>query len=514
MPQFSFKPPSWLTHDYKVTLNHQNMALALVFVLLPNIVFLLGAYLIGIARPIINIDYFWACLLWVMPYRALRYVGIIVFLITSIIDATMMAMQLFPFLDFATAMSLAPFLLNAPVRYLVLVALVATYLCLMPPIMLKLSKQWFAGKFSMSVLIIIALGLLSYRQFQDYRYVQSEGERFGQSDYFYIHSQYKRYRWVTDSEFALYVNQIPTITPIEIAHISPHFDVLKEGIDPVATRPLVTNTSNKSAQLGDFGMELPADVAKNPSNRKLLIVAESWGVARDPKVQREILAGIYDKADHLAFLDTGYFGFSGATVEGELRELCQLDVDGGYAFSRLNEAELKNCLPNQLKNQGYHTIGMHAGYSAIYERDFLYPKMGFAETIFAETLSDRKRCSPFNGICDSEMFSEVVQAFAKHDKLFFYWLTLTSHSPFSTKDLHNPRLDCQKYNLPTGDICNNFRLHAQFFDSLGQILARPEMRGVEVIVVGDHMPPIMKTGSIHPYIQWQDVSWVHFKIKD
>lgn len=513
MSHFLSKLPHWLTHDDK-KFHYKNLILVLIFLFLPNTIFLLGAYLIGLARPIINVDYFWVCLLWVMPYRILRHLGTIIFVVLVIMDATMMAMQLFPFLDFAAAMSLAPFLFNAPVRYLVLVMIVMTYLCLMPMIMLKVSKRWFDGKFPTSILVVITLGFLSYYKFHELQYIQGNEEQFAQSDYFYIHSQYKRYRSVSSSDFIINLSTAPKVIPVEIAHISFHFGVPKNKISPVITRPLVINPSDKSAQLGDFGIKLPDDVVKAPANRQLLIVAESWGVARDPKVQREILAGIYGQADHLAFLDTGYFGFSGATVAGELRELCQLSVEEGYAFSRLDEIELKGCLPNQLKNQGYHTIGMHAGYSAIYERDFLYPKMGFTKTIFAETLSDKKRCSPFNGICDSEMFGEVVQAFAKHDKLFFYWLTLTSHSPFSTKDLHNPRLDCQKYELPTGDICNNFRLNAQFFDGLGQILTRPEMKGVEVIVVGDHMPPVMRNGAIHPYIQWQDVSWVHFKIKD
>lgn len=140
--------------------------------------------------------------------------------------------------------------------------------------------------------------------------------------------------------------------------------------------------------------------------------------------------------------------------------------------------------------------------------------MGFKETIFAEHHSDKKRCSAFNGICDGEMFDTVAQKFANHDKLFFYWLTLTSHASYPKKDIHNHRLDCNKHGLPKGDICNNFMLHTQFFDGLGELIKRPEMAGVEVIVVGDHMPPLMMREPIHPHIHWQRVSWLHFKVKN
>lgn len=512
MSEFFSKLPNWLTHDYKLKPDYRALVWALIFVLLPNLVFLLGAYFTGLARPIINIDYFWVCLLWVMPYRALRYLGVLLFLGLAIMDAAMMAMQLFPFLDMAAAVSLAPFLLNAPVRYMVLVAIVVVYLCLMPVLMLKLSKKWFAGKFSWAVLLVVLVGLLAYHKFHEFRYIDREGERFAQSDYFYVHSQYKRYRWVADSEFADHFGKIPQMMPIDIAYISRHFGAEKTGITEPVSRPLVTHESGDKAVLGDRGMML-GDGVSAPADKLLLIVAESWGVARSSAAQKEILRKLYEQHERLAFLDTGYFAFSGATVEGELRELCQMDVEGGYSFSRLDAQALSSCLPHRLKAQGYHTIGMHAGYSAIYERDFLYPKMGFAQTIFAENYNHLERCSPFNGICDEALFEVVAGEFAKHNKLFYYWLTLTSHSPFSERDVRNPRFDCVAHQVPAGDLCNNFRLHTQFFDGLAKLLARPEMKGVEVIVVGDHMPPILRRGEIHPYIQWQDVSWVHLKVK-
>ena len=103
-------------------------------------------------------------------------------------------------------------------------------------------------------------------------------------------------------------------------------------------------------------------------------------------------------------------------------------------------------------------------------------------------------------------------------KSFVYWMTLTSHFSYSRKDLHDARFNCQKLGVREGDICNNFSLQAQFFDELGELIKRPEMKGVEVIVVGDHMPPIVDMGKkfdipLHKNIRWNDVSWVHFKVK-
>lgn len=473
------KSPDWLTKDHKLLKpNYKTLALALLFLIIPNLFFLMGSYFVGLSRPLINIDYFLACILFAMPNRFLKWLGVFAFVIAVFIDVTMLSMQLFPFLDISAMLSLAPFLINAPLRYMVLVGLVVLYLAFMPPLMTKASKRLFTQKHDWySVLIMALFGFVMYYNFNDIRYVDVEGDRFAQSDFFVIHSQYKRYRWVADSEFVEHFSKIPTISPL--------------GDE-------ITNATHR---------------LKN-ADKILLIVAESWGVARKESVADDMLANIYVQKNNLDFIERGYIDASGATVEGELRELCQLGVHGGYAFSKVDDEAFKDCLPHQFNQQTYHTIGMHAGFSQIYERDFLYPKIGFKETIFAEQHSDKKRCSAFNGICDNEMFDTVAQKFGSHDKLFFYWLTLTSHASYPKKDIFNHRLDCQKHELPAGDICNNYMLHTQFFDGLGELIKKPEMAGVEVIVVGDHMPPVMMRDPIHPYIQWQRVSWLHFKVKN
>lgn len=472
------KSPDWLTKDYKLPKpNYKTLALTLPFLILPNLFFLVGAYFVGLARPLINIDYFVACLLFAMPNRFLKWLGISTFILATLIDVMMLSMQLFPFLDISAMLSLAPFLVNAPLRYMVLVGLVVLYLAFMPAVMTKVGKRLFTQKRDWCYALIMSLfGCMMYYNFNDIRYVDREGDRFAQSDFFVIHSQYKRYRWVADSEFVEHFSKIPTINPLS---------------------PDIKNATHRLQN----------------TDKILLIVSESWGVARKESVTDDMLANIYTQKDNFDFIERGYFDASGATVEGELRELCQLGVHGGYAFSKVDDVAFKDCLPHRFAKLGHHTIGMHAGFSQIYERDFLYPKIGFKETIFAEQHSDKKRCSAFNGICDGELFNTIAQKFGSHDQLFFYWLTLTSHASYPKKDIHNHRLDCDKHELPKGDICNNFMLHTQFFDGLGELIKKPEMAGVEVIVVGDHMPPVMMRNPIHPYIHWQRVSWLHFKVK-
>ena len=107
----------------------------------------------------------------------------------------------------------------------------------------------------------------------------------------------------------------------------------------------------------------------------------------------------------------------------------------------------------------------------------------------------------------ADKFSENLS-----QNLFFYWMTLTSHQPYDKQDIFNKRFECEKFELSENDdLCRNTRLHTQFFDDLAKLIQKPQMQGVEVIVVGDHQPPIF--GYDIKHIHSLSVSYLHFKIK-
>ena len=62
-------------------------------------------------------------------------------------------------------------------------------------------------------------------------------------------------------------------------------------------------------------------------------------------------------------------------------------------------------------------------------------------------------------------------------------------------------------------MCRNFSLQAQFFDGLAELLKQPEMSGTEVLVVGDHSPPVVNLGETFKYMKQGEVAWVHFKVR-
>jgi len=479
--------PVFLRKDYKLPSFYiccQRLSWALLALLLPNILFWIVGVMLGLGRPIINLDYFWCVVLFILPlpFKLGKILGSIAWAVTLFIDTLMFVIQFFPFMDFAAIRSLAPFLFQAPALYIVVTFSVLIYAIAFPFLLNKVVQKatfWFVLG---CAIMIGSIGWIV----RDLTYRDVALERFGSSNYFIFHSQLVLYNFENQSDFSLLTKSKPKFLP---------------------------NPWNRAI----------SNLQKPQSNKILFIIAESWGVAREKEVQRQILNNIYKQQDNLEFIREGYFNFVGATVQGEMRELCNKSIENGYAFGMLENKEFIDCVPYQLKQQGYQTIALHGASGRLYDRMEWYPKAGFSKVFFIENMMNLPKCHAFNGVCDSALTSVVAKEFAdtKDSKKFVYWLTLTSHFPYTQTDMHEPGLDCQKYGLFEGDVCNNMRLEAQFFDDLGELIKKPEMKGVEVIVVGDHMPPIINLPSVdaltkaplHKNLRWSDVSWVHFKVK-
>ena len=462
-----------ITQQYKLPPISEWLA-ALLFILLPNLILWPIAASLGMGRPIINLDYLLPAVLITLPWRGVKIISGLSFALFMLADIAMMTMQIFPFMDLGAVIYLAPFLVKAPIQYQIMAIGTLLIMVVVPLIWAK----WSYKQHKIVVWVIAMMILLIGRNTTDFMYREFQYERFGKNNYFYAHSQIQLWREENNNDFMEQMRNEPKLKPL-------HFQA-------------ASNQLNKPY-----------------SNKILFIVAESWGYAREESVQQAILQKIYDHQDKLNFIKRGYFNFSGSTVQGEMRELCYLEIFGGYALHKTPSEQFTQCWPNLLKKEGYYTVAMHGASGQMYDRDSWYRKAGFDHTIFAENLMDRPACRAFNGACDYALYKEVQKAFTKHpNKVLFYWLTLTSHYPYPESDMVNPRLDCDKYNLIHGEICNNLRLEAQFFDGLAELIDKPEMKGVEVIIVGDHMPPIFGDVPLYKNLRWADVGWVHFKIKE
>lgn len=469
-------PSIWSKQISLPPFHKKSFITAILLILLPNLIFWILAAATSTARPIINLDYIAAAALFVLPWKPAKLFGTLLFWLAILFDVLMLVMQQFPFMDLIGAIYLAPFISKAPLPYQILTGVLCAYLLLMPFLLKKAADKtnfWHVALFA--VPLIVGGYFTGHLRYHDR---SAQANIFGANNFFYAKSQSLLYTTSQDADF------------ITAGFSDPVFLPLKDQ------------------------QRAAAHLTQPFSPKIMMITAESWGQPSNPALQEAVFAKLLEQKDRSTLWEHGSFSFIGATVEGEMRELCAYGGLRGFALRRSPEEKFAQCLPNRLKKAGYATFAMHGASSSLYDRFSWYPKAGFQETQTAENMIGRPTCASFGGVCDSVLFDDAAQFFGKHDKGLFYWMTLTSHADYPKSDLFNHRLKCTQYGLPEDtDLCRNFSLHTQFFDNLAELVKRPEMQGVEVIVVGDHPPPVANIGETFKYLEQGHVAWLHFKIK-
>lgn len=453
---------------------------SLLLILLPNVVFLVFTHYAGVSRPLLNIDYLLALLFLTIPWRPIRLLGGVCLVLALISDVLMLVIQLFPFMDLAAIRYLARFIPIAPLNYIVISLFFFCCTVVLLGLIFFFSRPKYL-KPPYPTFITACLLITSYVVMQTGLTYTSFTAILGRDNFYYAHSQSLLYKQLISDDF----------------------------YSLMATTPQLTTLASNKERIAD-------QLIQPTSPRILYVVAESWGQLTNAQAQQAILQHIFQQKERLDHLSTGYSKAYSATVAGELRELCGLQLkQGGFALGNLAAEQFDNCLPNQLKQRGYQTISVHGTNGLLYDRTRWYAKAGFQRTLFGEHFLGLKRCAAFKGVCDSELMTQVGDIFKQHqnNKLFLYWMTLTSHQPYAKKDIYNKRFDCERFNIQSdSDVCHNAQLQTQFFDELAKLIQRPEMQGVEVIVVGDHPPPLWGEEDLVHIIPWK-VSWLHFRVK-
>ena len=460
--------------EYKLpSINFNKIVYVLTLILIPNLIFLIISVFTETSRPFLNIDYVLPIMLLLLNNKLCQLLGFIGLVIMTIPDIAMFVIQLFPFMDLQGALYLAPFLLQGPTRYIVFILIIVIYTLLLPILIRLLSKPVDNFHTLLVGSIILVLSYFSYTS--DLQYKQGSGATFGSNNYY-----------VTASQIDLYF-EIQEVSFLKAASVTPSFSP--------------TNYERVVAQLD------------KPLNDKILfIVVESLGASSNRDLQQEILKPLSQQQDLFEFYKDGIYEGPASTVDAELKELCAQDVKG-YGLRLAPKDSFSKCFPKALAEQGYQTTALHGASGKLYDRFSWYKRAGFQNTIFSENIPEAERCSAFHGVCDNEVFPMIKDYFKEDKPSFFYWMTLTSHAPYAEKDIYSERVDCTHYGVTDNEVCRNMKLQAQFFEGLAELNQQPEMSGVEVVLIGDHLPPIINGAARVREYEYLSVTWLHYKIR-
>lgn len=270
----------------------------------------------------------------------------------------------------------------------------------------------------------------------------------------------------------------------------------------LAAVDVVSNTSAHFDFNTMFGRDKPIVSASEVSGfRKaagvngrnvVVVVVESLGYFNDP-IARDRIAGplttrrLTDKY----VVTSGNAEYYGSTTSGEMRELCA--TRARYAdFARNSGAD---CLPSKLHRLGYSTLAVHGFSQEMFERREWYPEIGFDKALFGENLLSRlpRRCgSAFRGVCDADLAPVIAKEAAYvNSPRFIYWLTLNTHIPVGPGDaLTNFDCGVNPGDFGTAHVCRMAELWHDLFGSIARLALDPAIGPAEILVVGDHAPPL------------------------
>ncbi len=224
-------------------------------------------------------------------------------------------------------------------------------------------------------------------------------------------------------------------------------------------------------------------------DRILSISVEALGLSSNTSFNQAIVAPLEARLGDEYVVTVSTHAFKGATLAGELRELCGLRISGTPTRAA-SEAIRPECLPAKLKALGYQTTGLHGNSKYFYNRGELYKAIGFDKSIFYEDLAGAKICKTrsFSGTCDADVFKAALDAMGRGDKGFAHVITLQTHFPLAAMraEDHN----CSKIGqVQDPNLCIYANQFAGVMDDLAGAILNAEVKPGVVYIYGDHAPP-------------------------
>lgn len=162
---------------------------------------------------------------------------------------------------------------------------------------------------------------------------------------------------------------------------------------------------------------------------------------------------------------------------------------GSVPFQQYVKKELP-AIPSHLKNLGYRTVAMHPYHSGGWDRDKVYPLLGFEESYFLKSFDNAEYIRKY--VSDKSCFDKIIDMYEAKEKgtpLFLFNVTMQNHSSYSDEyDNFKPSItlkDSKSKILP-----NYLSLLKLTDNAVADLISYFEKQEEDTIIVffGDHQP--------------------------
>lgn len=213
------------------------------------------------------------------------------------------------------------------------------------------------------------------------------------------------------------------------------------------------------------------------SLENIMVNHSFYGQEITPNINRLLNSSIYFNNIHEQVKD-------GNSSDAELMVNASVyPISEGSAFLRFGENRYVT-LPKLLKEEGYTTMAIHGDDKAFWNRDQVYPLLGYDKFVDEDQFDDKRSCGM--GILDASLFAQTITEIKKINQPFFMSvITVTSHIPFTLDQ------DLKTLDLPYNDVTSDYLQCINYVDKVfGQFYDRLKAEGIldntVLILYGDH----------------------------
>ena len=189
-------------------------------------------------------------------------------------------------------------------------------------------------------------------------------------------------------------------------------------------------------------------------------------------------------------LDVSVLGGNTANSEFELLtgDTMAFFTDGSVPYQQYIRQEMPS-LPSYLQSLGYRTVAMHPYKPTGWNRDVVYPLLGFEESLFKSDFQKKKLVRTY--ISDESCVDQIISTYENKgdDPLFVFNVTMQNHGGY-TKEAENFTPDIKVEgvdNFACLSYLSLMKLSDKAFERLCDYFADQDEDTI-IIMFGDHQP--------------------------
>ena len=198
----------------------------------------------------------------------------------------------------------------------------------------------------------------------------------------------------------------------------------------------------------------------------------------------------------------------GNTANSEFEFLTGHTMDyfpvGSIPYQQYINGEIPS-VASQLKELGYMTYGMHPYNSTGWNRNKVYPWLGFDESYFVKDFTDRRYIRDY--VSDKSAYEKIIEVYENKEQgtpAFIFEVTMQNHGGYTNEYEHfTPEVHAEDLNSAQLDqYLSLIKVSDREFENLVEYFSTENEKTI-IVFFGDHQP---SDAVVRPILRWNGVN--------